>query len=143
MTSINQTLQEAKAKVIEAKAHLERFISDKEGITLQERWETWLEAPDFLKNTTKFVHHFEAFKDLAEGEFEMNSFEQDVLYEHDSRGSRIEMESWDEWLFNIATGTTDAERWENADGKAFTMKHYDAWREEVLAGNIGFVNFVW
>lgn len=122
--------------VRESKFEFETYIKNKT-IPLQERWSNFIAAPEFLKNTTAWVHYFKAFKDFEEGEFE-----REVLYEHSNRKECIEMASWDEWLLGIADGST-YESWENSKGVKFTRKHYDAWREEVLDGNIGFVNFDW
>lgn len=143
--SLDDAFTKVKEIVKAAKIHFEEWIKDP-SYPLDERWEAFLEAPDYLKNTTLWIYHFKAFSDFN-NEYGLNELERSVLYEYENRGTHIKMSDWDELLFGMVnadqSNDSDFEPWCNSEGRLFASAHYDAWREEVLAKNIGFVTFDW
>ena len=118
------------------------FIKDKIH-PLDERWAMFIDAPDYLKEYLPLIQHFDAFKVFHHDH--RNQLEDNLLVDSDvNKGTRVDMSEWDlHFLENCLGLNEDGDQWVANNGKKFTKKIYDAWREEVLAKNLGSFCFDW
>ncbi len=121
--------------LIEAeKATFAKVISDKT-YSLEDRWATFVNAPDFLKNHECFAHEFKALD------------RDDICYEgrlvHCERYSKV---TWD----RVVTGILECgdfyktdEDYESGNLCQEGIDIYNAVREEILENNIGSFEYDW
>lgn len=142
MNNIKEQVAALDAKLKEVRTLFKAYIKD-QSVDLDERWDFFQLAPDYLRDTTTWIYHFEAFKPLKNGY--RNEFEDDVFY---ADMPRYEVRSIFSYNEDLVTKYDNEELediivWVGTNGVEFTKEIYDAWREEVLANNIGAITLDW
>ncbi len=113
-------------KVKEVKNEFAEFIKDK-SIPLDERWEFFKEAPEYLKNKSSYIEHFDAETLLEEGEI--------VWYDE------FYIERYQECeLVNVISSIEDRinskDDYPHSRGADYSVEFLEAFKEEILQKNM-------
>lgn len=131
----------------------EAFISDK-SIPLEQRWQTWVDAPDSLKNTGGWIDdgRLEAFKLLGYGGRHNEAIAHEGGLVWAERYERIDMVDILETILENLVDKFNVEipddfDWDDVDGyKEVSPEIHDflsAYREELLEKNLKSFRFDW
>jgi hypothetical protein len=117
---------------IKVKDEFTWYISNKE-IPLEERWEFFLNAPEWLKNTTTYIYHFKCLEKYTTGKYGNENFYEDEIYQcvdkHETPTVGCILESIDD--------NKEIEESKFSDQDIIDLK------EEFLENNIGAITFDW
>jgi hypothetical protein len=145
MKNIKETISSIADAVAHSQALFQDYIKDKNH-PLDERWNIFVNAPEFLKRHKHFIEHFKSFEVFKHQH--RNQLEDDLTINSDlQRGAVIRIIDWDEIFLDNYLGENeddpDQMQWMADNNQAFTRAVYDNWREEVLAQNLGSIKFDW
>jgi len=101
------------------KKDFEAYISDK-SVPLNTRWTLFVEAPAFMRNTSEYIEHFTTFND------------HEVYEDWINRGQVVSL------LMTVEI-MEESENFDDNEG----VKKISAFKEEILAKNLGAVTFDW
>jgi len=135
MQTLVQAIDSLKLSVDVLKQEFESVITD-QSLPLEERWELFEKAPDYLKKTSGWVYHFECLKDKPE---DHDSRAEEDIYENENRGAHLCAVDIVETIIGNHKDYEVGEEYRSL----VTPEQIPLMQEEIMSQNMGYICYDW
>ena len=131
MKELKETINDITAQISSVKLKWKVTMTNR-STPLDERWQTFVDGPDWLKDTSDWIRHFDSFgSHTIKTEYSSSNLIEDALYEHASRSEHLCVDTMVERLLDMMEA-----------GNA-TLQDVIDFKEEMLSKNFGHICYDW